>query len=110
MKEREIQKRILVRLSKEFHPHGFFWTVDTGVAKSMDGKRTIRFGLPGQPDIQGMLDGRWIGIEVKKPGGRQSEKQKKFQKAVERAGGVYLLVDDVEEAIRALKSARAKWS
>ena len=87
-KERDIQRAVLLALSKAFHPNGVFWTADTGVAKSMDGKRTIHFGLPGQPGIQGCLDGRWIGIEVKTQTGRQRPAQVAFQAAIQKAGGL----------------------
>ncbi|OOY22505.1 hypothetical protein BMI91_19680 [Thioclava sediminum] len=107
MKEREIQKRILLALSKEFHPDGIFWTADTGVAKSMDGKRTIRFGIPGQPDIQGVLYGLWIGIEVKTATGKQRDVQKRFQAAVERAGGIYIVARSPDEAILQIKECLA---
>ena len=103
MKERTIQRKILVELSREFLGRGVFWQNDTGVAKSMDGKRTIRFGLPGSPDIIGCLDGRWVGIEVKTATGKQREAQKKFQAAIERAGGIYFVARSPEEAIEGIR-------
>lgn len=40
------------------------WRNNTGAAKSPDGKRFIRFGEPGSPDIIGCLpDGRLLAIE-----------------------------------------------
>lgn len=70
----------------------------------MDGKRTIRFGCPGSPDILGCLDGRWIGLEVKTATGRQRETQIAFQAAIERAGGLYAVVRSPEDAVAALRS------
>ena len=46
---------------------------------------------------------RVIYIELKKPGGEQSEAQAKFQKEVEDAGAEYYLVESVEELERILK-------
>lgn len=100
--ERTIQKEILKRLSAEFHPRGIFWTADTGMARSMTGERKIRFGLPGQSDIQGVLDGLWIGIEVKRPGEKQQENQVIFQRAVEAAGGFYCVATSDEEAFETI--------
>lgn len=105
MSERDIQRQILVALSQEFHPAGIFWTADTGVAKSMDGTRTIRFGVPGQPDLQGVLHGRWIGVEVKTPTGRQRKNQMAFQAAVERAGGIYIIATSPEMAVEKIVDA-----
>jgi len=52
---------------------------------------------PGLPDLVAVKDGRVVHIEVKAPNGVQSEKQKKFQKKLEAAGGEYILARDVED-------------
>lgn len=105
MSERDIQRAILSALSQAFHPHGVFWTADTGVARSMDGKRVIKFGLVGQADVQGCIGGRWVGVEVKALRGRQRESQRRFQAAVEAAGGVYVIARSPTEAVAALRAA-----
>jgi len=54
---------------------------------------------PGLSDLVAVKDGKVIHIEVKRPGGRQSEKQKQFQADLEVAGGKYLIatsIDDLE--------------
>lgn len=56
----------------------------------------------GVADLTAIKDGRVVWIEVKKPGGRQSREQEKFQREIEAHGGVYIVarsVEDVEEAI-----------
>ena len=52
---------------------------------------------PGLPDLQAVKDGRTLYIEVKRPTGRQSAHQKRFQQAVESAGGTYILVSSVDD-------------
>mmetsp|Transcript_27250 Transcript_27250/g.49898 ORF Transcript_27250/g.49898 Transcript_27250/m.49898 type:complete len:110 (-) Transcript_27250:926-1255(-) len=104
MKERTIQRQILIALSKEFRGRGIFWQNDTGTAKSMDGKRVIRFGLPGSSDILGCLDGRIICIEVKTATGRQSENQKKFQTGIEARGGFYAIARSADEAVEIVRN------
>ena len=50
------------------------------------------------PDIVCVLNGQYVGIEVKGPKGKQSDDQKEFQRHLEAAGGRYILtysVDDV---------------
>jgi len=47
--------------------------------------------------VQALKDGRSVFVEVKRPGGRQSEYQKKFQAAVEAAGFEYVLAKSVED-------------
>jgi len=105
MKERNIQRRILIALSQAFQGEGVFWQNDTGTARSMDGKRTIRFGLVGSSDIIGCLRGRFVGIEVKTVTGKQRDSQKNFERLIKAVGGVYIVARSPEQAIEELISA-----
>ena len=52
-------------------------------AVPVDGKRFVRFGFAGCPDVMGqMADGRWLLIEVKAARGRLSVDQAQFLKLV----------------------------
>lgn len=64
--------------------------------------RPISFGLPGSADILGVARGRGFGIETKTAAGKQSEQQRKFQAAFERAGGLYGVARSPEEAVAIL--------
>ena len=66
-------------------------------------KRFMRFGAAGSPDIVCVIGGRYVGIEVKRPGGKQSDDQKEFQARLEAAGGRYLVVHSVEQIHELLK-------
>jgi hypothetical protein len=97
-------------------PGVWIWRNNCGVAKPPGAKRAIRFGIPGQADISGMvmLDlgiglplGIRLEVECKVPGGRMSQEQKDFQARVESLGGCYLLVHSAEEAVRELQAWRA---
>ena len=58
----------------------------------------MRFGVPGQADISGILsDGRRLEIECKTSTGRQSAKQRAWQRMIEKYGGVYILARSVED-------------
>jgi len=46
----------------------------------------------GLPDIILIVDGKFVGIEVKIGNDRQSEIQKEMQERIERSGGVYLII------------------
>jgi hypothetical protein len=61
-----------------------------------------RFGAVGSPDIICVVEGRFIGVEVKAPGGKQSDNQISFQKRLEGAGGKYLLAHSLEDVIAGL--------
>ena len=76
---------------------------NVGVARTPTG--FIRFGTPGEGDIAVVHQGRAIELEVKTRTGRQSDQQKRYQEAFERAGGKYAVVRSVDEAINAVLGA-----
>ena len=75
---------------------------NVGVAKTPTG--VIRFGTPGEGDIAVVFQGRAIELEVKTETGRQSKQQQAYQVAFEKAGGKYVVVRSVGEAVRAVMS------
>jgi Holliday junction resolvase len=52
---------------------------------------------PGLSDLVAVRGGRVVHIEVKTPKGVQSEKQRRFQRKLEAAGGEYVLARGVED-------------
>jgi hypothetical protein len=79
----------------------FAWRNNTGGVQ-VDGKRFVRFGIKGSPDILGVMpDGRFLGVETKSAKGRQTAEQREFGEAVRERGGVYIVaksVLDLQEA------------
>ena len=65
-----------------------------------------KFMVKGIPDIVCCYNGKFLGIEVKKPGHKfgQTEEQKIHENNIKKSGGVYLLVDDVNEVINYIES------
>lgn len=57
-----------------------------------------KHSMKGVPDII-VVENGFIGIEVKKKGGRQSPEQKEFEKRCFEAGGEYLLAYSVDDVI-----------
>jgi hypothetical protein len=97
----------------------FVFRNNTGCA-TLPGKggkpRPVRFGIPGGPDILGVLPGgRFLGVECKRPlgprggaaGSEQTPEQADFQRRVEEAGGLYWLVRSSEELERKLDEVTA---
>ncbi|MCK4339957.1 MAG: VRR-NUC domain-containing protein [Candidatus Cloacimonetes bacterium] len=62
----------------------------------------------GIPDRIAVKNGKTIYIEVKKPGGKQSEHQVEFQANIENAGGEYILVRCLEDLIEGIKEGGEK--
>jgi VRR-NUC domain len=94
IKEKDIQRTILDYLAAKRIFHRKINNV--GIFKQSTGSY-IPSQSVGMPDIIAVVNGRIIGIEVKRPGGPQSPGQKQFQKELETAGGLYFLVHSVEE-------------
>lgn len=99
--EAEIQAAILIAVTAL--PGAMFWRASSGVFKTERGG-FVRANAVGCPDVLGVYQGRFVGIEVKTPAGRQSPAQKRFQVAVELAGGVYLVTRSVAEALEHLQA------
>ena len=104
-RETGIQNLILAGLSHDWHPHGVFMRVNSGMARSLKGERRIRLAPPGTADIVGCLYGLYVEIEVKTDDGAQREAQARRQKAVEKAGGIYVLARSHADATEQLTAA-----
>ena len=57
----------------------------------------------GVSDIIGILHGRLLAIEVKKPGGKLSLFQERFLENVNKRGGIGFVAYSVDDVIRALE-------
>jgi hypothetical protein len=80
------------------------WNNPTGVAERQG--RVIRFGIPGQADLSGILrDGRRLEIEVKSARGVQSPEQVSFEAMITKFGGVYILARSVSDAVQGIDRA-----
>ena len=102
MKEKQLQNAILRTFGTRSDMR--LWRANTGAARV--GRRFIRFGVPGQADLTGILPGgRRLEIEVKSPTGRQTPDQQAFQTMLERFGGLYVLARSVNDVRRAINAA-----
>lgn len=88
MKEQAIQAKIIKYLEKQ----GCY------VVKTMV---TSRAGVPDL--LVCSPTGRFIGIEVKKPGGRLSKLQEVNLRKIQDRRGIAIVADSLEEVIRQLK-------
>lgn len=98
--ETNIMNKIMLAMSKK---GWLVWRNQVGLFKTMDGTRTIPIGIKGSsdlmavkptvitPEMVGQTLAVFVAVEVKTATGRQSEPQKKWQKAVEKLGVKYIL-------------------
>jgi hypothetical protein len=87
-KESDLQRQILDYLALK---RIFAYRNNTGAFSNGHGG-FYRFGAIGSPVITCVIAGQYVGIEVKRPGGKQSDHQKEFQANLEAAGGKYVLL------------------
>ena len=99
--ESDIQALILIYLTSL--PDTYAQRQNTGAAH--DGRRLVRYGVPGQGDILCCMKGRFIEVEVKTKTGRQSDAQKLRERNITKAGGLYILARSVDDVRAALTKA-----
>lgn len=97
--EHEIQTDIMDWLDAKGY---FFWRNNSGAVKR--GKRYIRFGAKGSPDIFVIRNGKIWGIEVKDHRGKLSGEQAEFLTAMQDNGGGYIIARSLEEVTLVLES------
>ena len=79
-------------------PESLWERMNTGASQSATG-RVVRFGIPGGPDIRGVLRGRAVAIECKTATGRLSTAQRIWQQAFLDAGGLYILARSLDDVL-----------
>lgn len=107
--EKTIQNEIRLALGRE--PDLTLWRNNTGHANYATdaGDRTVRYGLArGSADLIGVLapSGRFVALEVKRPGGKLTDEQSMFLALVRKRGGFACVVESVEAARAAIGRAR----
>jgi Holliday junction resolvase len=83
MFKKMLEKNIQTQIMKYLKTHGGWWK-----------KISDKF-QKGIPDIIGCCDGKFVSIEVKRPGGRQTKYQMHEAKKIDEAGGIYFIANSV---------------
>ncbi len=100
----------LVEVLKALESHNAVaWVrrMNSGAAKV--GKRFIRFGWPGCPDVLGQLkDGRLLGVEVKAEKGKLRPEQTIFLERIRLAGGVAFMARNYRDVMSELSELTEK--
>lgn len=69
-----------------------------------DGRKyRVQFGVRGMPDIVAVVNGIYVGFEVKTAIGKQSPHQKLFQDNLTHAGGRYFIIRSLDDLIEAMR-------
>ena len=67
-----------------------------------------QYGTAGVPDIICCCEGKFVALEVKVPGNKPTELQKRTLEAIEAAGGVAAVVHSVDEVKEVMSAAQRK--
>lgn len=99
-----------IRKALGLEPGLILWRNNVGHVEywKEDGSKVeFNYGLEtGSADLVGCLDGRFVALEVKRPGGVQSDEQIAWAERVRFNGGFYAVVKSVDEARAAIARAR----
>ena len=81
------------------HSPNEFGMSGAGIARQVAKHKRMGM-LVGFPDLIVWFKGRFVGLEVKSPTGRQSESQKDVQEAIKYNGGEYHVVRSIDDVAR----------
>ena len=95
MSKADTQRAILDYLALKKH---FCWRNNGGAFKT-DRGGFYRVGTPGAPDIICVIEGQFVGIEVKDEKGKLNPNQVAFKERLEAAGGKYVVARSVDDVI-----------
>jgi hypothetical protein len=100
LQENEILPAVLIAVTAL--PGGMFWRQNSGVFRTLDGRRVVRASAVGVADILGCYRGHAVAIETKTLAGEQRRSQHRFQRKWQIAGGIYIVARSVNDALRGL--------
>lgn len=106
--EREADIQQSIRLALGLEQGLVLWRNNVGAAFHAETKRPVQYGVGGTggSDLIGLLNGRFIALEIKSSTGRVRPEQADFINLVRATGGFAAIVRSVEEARAAIERAR----
>lgn len=104
LSETAIQQHLIKLLNSYARPDIEFHHVPNGEQRNKKTARRLKsMGVqPGVADLMFLIDGQSIALELKSGKGKQTKAQADFQERFERAGGLYILANGINEAVKAL--------
>lgn len=97
-READIQRSILAYLNL------VGWAVKVPAGGARRGRHFVKLATAGTPDILGVVRGRMIGCEVKRPGGRLRSSQGVQLDAIRAAGGLAFVARSVGDVVDTLRA------
>lgn len=87
-------------------PNVRVWPRVVGVGRAINNSNhVIRFGIPGESDIDGIVapTGRKLSIEVKTGSGALSKEQQRWRNMIVKFGGLHIEARSVEQVLEVLR-------
>ncbi len=100
--ERDIQSSILEYLFYRAKSNMLVWRQNTHPTFNQKAERyqaMPKYSRKGVPDILVVKDSIMYGLEVKRPGSKQSPDQRLFEQDLIAAGGKYYVVTSIEDVV-----------
>lgn len=107
-KPREADVQQAIRLALGLEPGLVMFRNNIGAAVHHDSGRPVQYGVGGKggSDLIGLLNGRFIALEIKRPGGKVTAEQWGFIDLIRHNGGFAAIVHSVDEAKQAIERAK----
>jgi hypothetical protein len=86
----------------------FAWRTNSGGMKNPRGQYVQFAGVSGLADLIGLLapTGRFLAVEVKRPGEQPTDEQRAFLNRVNDAGGLGIWTDDPDDMLDQIEKGR----
>lgn len=106
--EREADIQQAIRLALGLVPGLVLFRNNIGATMHPGTSRPVHYGVGGKggSDLIGLLNGRFVALEIKRPGGRVTAEQLGFIEVVRNNGGFAAIVHSIDEAHAAIERCR----
>ena len=104
MSEAQLHRAVATYLTFALPKDAVWTTVGHGGGGKVRGAQLKAMGLKaGWPDIQILMRGLFVGIELKGPKGKTSPEQDSIAHSIEKAGGHYYVCRSLDDVITAVR-------
>lgn len=97
----DLLNTVLIELSRS--GKAIAWRNEVGIGLTIDGQRTIKYGLKGSSDILGITNkGKFLAVEIKIGNDKLRKDQENFKAMIEKNNGLHFIIrcqDDINNML-----------
>jgi hypothetical protein len=99
MTETEFSRKV-EEVLQQYEDIGWLWHVRVNSGQALRHGKRINLARAGTPDRMVCIGGRFVALEIKRPGGGKDKdlrkSQREMRKKIERAGGFWITLDSID--------------